>query len=211
MSSICNQRSDCVFDDDEKLCSPRFSPYRGWIPRDEYTGRDKILRELVDADKPKIVYFSLRNFPNYSASVLLTESKSNEQGQNQSLTIISSFSEQSSKLWPSKWTCNRGITVRVENDFKCLCPPSYYGDFCENQNQRVSLSVRVRIDTEWNHIFTFVITFIDHTDEQIINSYDQFTYIAIRDCQTKFNMYFLYANQPKDPNKKLFNTSGCLR
>ncbi|CAF4322636.1 unnamed protein product, partial [Rotaria sordida] len=44
--------------------------------------------------------------------------------------------------------CSRGIQLRVwlneQNNSTtntCLCPPSYYGDHCQNQNQRVSLSM----------------------------------------------------------------------
>ncbi|CAF4239850.1 unnamed protein product, partial [Rotaria sordida] len=44
--------------------------------------------------------------------------------------------------------CSRGIQLRVwlneQNNSTtntCLCPPSYYGDHCQNQNQRVSLTM----------------------------------------------------------------------
>ena len=46
--------------------------------------------------------------------------------------------------WP--WHCNRGLMIRIrlrnqENVDKCLCPPSYYGDFCQYQNERASLTL----------------------------------------------------------------------
>ncbi|CAF4520202.1 unnamed protein product, partial [Rotaria sp. Silwood2] len=49
------------------------------------------------------------------------------------------------------WYCNRGIlipvVVRLASDpdigkGECLCPPSYYGDRCQYQSQRVSLSIQ---------------------------------------------------------------------
>ncbi|CAF4843236.1 unnamed protein product, partial [Rotaria sp. Silwood2] len=41
----------------------------------------------------------------------------------------------------SEWPCNRGIDLYVRMpDFTaqlyCLCPPSFYGDRCQYENQR---------------------------------------------------------------------------
>ncbi|CAF3905291.1 unnamed protein product [Rotaria sp. Silwood1] len=81
----------------------------------------------------------------------------------------------------------------------CLCPPSYYGDTCEYQNQRVSLTFQIRTILDWRIVFTFIITLID--DEGYVESHDYIEYLSIRDCDTKFNVYLLYSTRPKNTLK----------
>ncbi|CAF4372097.1 unnamed protein product, partial [Rotaria sordida] len=45
--------------------------------------------------------------------------------------------------------CHRGLPLQVWlnnngnlNTIVCLCPPSFYGNFCQYQNQRVSLTLQ---------------------------------------------------------------------
>ncbi|CAF2864165.1 unnamed protein product, partial [Rotaria sp. Silwood2] len=55
---------------------------------------------------------------------------------------------------PCIWRCNRGIEVyrSVANSnhskLMCPCPPAYYGKFCQYQNQRVSLTVQIKVSFE---------------------------------------------------------------
>jgi hypothetical protein len=94
------------------------------------------------------------------------------------------------------------IHIRTSNGkdaLFCLCPPSYYGDTCQYQNQRVSVSFKIQMTSDWHTLFTFVITLIDH--ERTIESYDYIDYLSIRDCKTKFHVYLLYSSRPKNPSK----------
>ncbi|CAF3088932.1 unnamed protein product [Rotaria sp. Silwood2] len=100
------------------------------------------------------------------------------------------------------WLCNRGILIYVgQNESEqCLCPPSYYGDRCQYQNQRVSLTLRLRNENlEKINVIAIIVTLVDDTD--FIHSYEQFTYISVRDCNTKFNTYLLYQDRPKNMTK----------
>ncbi|CAF3859355.1 unnamed protein product, partial [Rotaria sordida] len=49
------------------------------------------------------------------------------------------------------WYCNRGIIIHFNDNKtnKCLCPPSYFGDRCQWQNQRISLTLQLvhRVET----------------------------------------------------------------
>ena len=100
------------------------------------------------------------------------------------------------------WYCDRGIVIRrlVANNIKsklvCLCPPEYYGSLCQYQNQRVSLTVQLKVVSHWHTVFTVVMTLRD--DQQgLIESHEQFNYVPILDCR-KFNIYLSYATRPKN-------------
>ncbi|UJR38889.1 hypothetical protein I4U23_031557 [Adineta vaga] len=108
------------------------------------------------------------------------------------------------------WLCNRGlvvhhrknshsVTTATSNNIQlvCLCPPAYYGQWCQYQNQRVSLTVKVRAAFEFRTLFAIVITLRDNQDNRI-ESFDQAYYYYERDCHTKFNIYLLYATRPKN-------------
>ncbi|CAF4150537.1 unnamed protein product, partial [Adineta steineri] len=102
--------------------------------------------------------------------------------------------------------CHRGLEVRVwlknSRIITCLCPPSYYGNRCQYQNQRINLVVRFRALSESRQtLFAIVISLIDNSNERIIHSSEQFTYLSARDCKIKFNNYLFYSTRPKDSTK----------
>jgi hypothetical protein len=54
------------------------------------------------------------------------------------------------KLDAVVWFCNRGLIIwfRTTDRSRCLCPPSYYGQRYQFQNQRLSISFQLCI-FEW--------------------------------------------------------------
>ncbi|CAF3605898.1 unnamed protein product [Adineta steineri] len=106
--------------------------------------------------------------------------------------------------------CHRGLDLRVWSDIDenltnltCLCPPSYYGDACQYQNQRVSLTIKFQAFYDsWRIPFIIIVSLIDNSDQRIIHSYEQITYIPMKNCQTKFNMYLLYSTRPKNQSEQ---------
>ena len=84
----------------------------------------------------------------------------------------------------------------------CLCPPAYYGETCQYQNQRVSLILKIRANSNWQTTFTFLIRLFDN--EGNIESYDYVYYQSIRECNTKFNINLLYSTRPKNLSKNYF-------
>ncbi|CAF0858086.1 unnamed protein product [Adineta steineri] len=100
--------------------------------------------------------------------------------------------------WTIVWFCNRGIAILERNVRRCLCPPSYYGERCQYQSQRVSLSFRITT-LELRNIFNLVIMLVDNTS--LIHSHEQRTYVAARDCDLRFDLVLLYANRTKDESK----------
>ncbi|CAF3689724.1 unnamed protein product [Rotaria sp. Silwood1] len=85
--------------------------------------------------------------------------------------------------------CHRGFDLRVWlNNEKnlttntCLCPPSSYDDQCQYQNQRVSLTIQFQtLSDSWSTLFAIIVSLINNSEERIIHSYEQFTYLSTRD------------------------------
>ncbi|CAF4152073.1 unnamed protein product, partial [Adineta steineri] len=100
--------------------------------------------------------------------------------------------------------CNRGIPI-FEGKLlkkKCLCPPNYFGDRCQWQNQRISLTLKIHTLKSYGKrisVFDIFINLIDD-ENQIIHYYEKIDFISSRDCDIKFNRYLLYPDQPKNPN-----------
>ncbi|CAF1490140.1 unnamed protein product [Adineta steineri] len=106
--------------------------------------------------------------------------------------------------------CHRGLDLRVwlnkssnlNSTSTCLCPPTYYGNQCQYQNQRLSLSIRFYDSVQSiQTLFAILIILIDNTNQRMIHSYEQLTYLPKRDCKVKFNVYLVYSTRPKDMNK----------
>ncbi|CAF4395012.1 unnamed protein product [Rotaria sp. Silwood2] len=82
--------------------------------------------------------------------------------------------------------CHRGfdLCVWLNNEKNlttniCLCSPSFYGDQCQYQNQRVSLTVKFQAFSDsWSILFAMMISLIDDSDERIIYSHEQITYLS---------------------------------
>ncbi|CAF4059386.1 unnamed protein product [Adineta steineri] len=107
--------------------------------------------------------------------------------------------------------CHRGIglDVSIVNNDKnvirqlCLCPQNYYGNDCQYQNQRVSLTMKLQTFSDsWQTPFTIIVSLVDDSHERIIHSYEQITYLPIQNCQTKFDIYLVYSTRPKNESKQ---------
>ena len=102
--------------------------------------------------------------------------------------------------------CHRGYPLRLSsnrNQIVCLCPPNYYGDYCQYQNQRVSFTLQFQTYSDSRRtLFSIIIQLIDNTTTQrMIHSSKQLTYIYVKHCQTRFNFYLTYSSRPKQSNR----------
>ncbi|CAF4111460.1 unnamed protein product, partial [Adineta steineri] len=98
--------------------------------------------------------------------------------------------------------CNRGIVIYEGTSYekKCLCPPNYYGSRCQWQNQRISLTLQIRPvgSHENKHSIYDIFIYLIDDKNGIIHNYEVINYIPSIDCNTKYNRYLLYPDQPKN-------------
>ncbi|UJR07966.1 hypothetical protein I4U23_012245 [Adineta vaga] len=203
---LCNGYEDCLYGDDEQFCQKNrtMSMYNS-ICKPEYLSLasdvEKFLCNASTSEnyKATVKYFTINRFH---------ESFHNEINDNQQLNVITLDDYKPIPLLDNP-RCHRGLDVRIwlnksSNIYTsgCLCPPSYYGKQCQYQNQRLSLSIRFHASVQSRKIlFLILILLLDNTNQQIIHSYEQFTYLSIRDCKMKFNIYLLYSTRPKYMNR----------
>ncbi|CAF1483273.1 unnamed protein product [Rotaria sordida] len=156
----------------------------------------------LDANKPTVIHFSLGKSTNSTNQI--TQQHTNE--------MILHSSTRQTAIQQHQQRCHRGLPLQIWLNIDknlpiaaCLCPPSFYGNMCQYQNQRVSLTLRFQTFSDSRQtLFALIILLIDDSNERIIHSYQQLTYIYIRDCQTKFNIYLLYSTRPKNQTKNYF-------
>ncbi|CAF1143098.1 unnamed protein product [Adineta steineri] len=167
-------------------------------------GTHDVVCEITDSTKPKRVYFSLLNTTGYLKDAVITRS----------IPSINAVSPYMQNIFPSNsirkiniwrdYYCNRGIYVEVgPRDYsQCFCPPSYYGDRCQYQSQRISLTLQFNgyHAQERGNVFAVVTFLVGDSDERIY-AYEQITYMRIFHCMTKFNVYLLYGDRPKNESQ----------
>ena len=196
---LCDNQDDCPSADDERFCRRKLEHLCDSDLKNRRSLSEELLCQLDNSKKPPIRYFGLQNFPNYPS---LTSTSVQLEPQNSThvpSAIVPPISHSPPWTWPSRWRCNRGLNIRRLDQFICICPPSYYGDLCQYQNQRVSLTLQIDTVVEMRVTFAFLITLVD--SDGLVHSHDQLSYLAVRDCNVKFNLYLLYATRSKENNK----------
>ena len=202
-TALCDGEPQCAHNDDEQFCSLARRSCR--YPNDGQT-QQEFLCNVHDILKRSYIPFSLRKSRIYPRQPLVSNTKSRSSLIKQRSIATeknNSFSRDKSVAWV--WGCNRGILVLArlkagDTSLQCLCPPGYYGNLCEYQNQRVSITVQVYASLNWRSTFAMVLTLIDD-DEHFINSYYHFDYLPLDTCTMKYNIHLLYATRPKNSSK----------
>ncbi|CAF4085278.1 unnamed protein product, partial [Adineta steineri] len=102
--------------------------------------------------------------------------------------------------------CNYGLHVYhrlgVGNySSLCFCPSNYYGDQCQYQNQRVSLTL-VLATVHQPIVYAIIVTLMeDDNGTQEIHSYYQFTYESKKYCGQTVDINLLYTTRGKNTSK----------
>ena len=204
-NELCNNKSDCLLRDDETFCT-RMGTYMHPTCRffkGNLTDVEEFLCERIfDSFGRSIIHFKLDHVLTYPLQ--LATVKSAVVPTNRMKSLVMKENEDIYLKSDTAWTCNRGIPIRYllrENisTLSCLCPPSYYGDKCQYQNQRISLTLRIQLTSDWRKIFVLLITLIN--TETNIESYEHIQQIPMQYCSVKYNIYLLYATRPKHPSR----------
>ncbi|CAF3346667.1 unnamed protein product [Rotaria socialis] len=192
---LCNGNQDCLLGDDENVCEHR-SQLCEKSNFHNLTDAEYVFCQIGSIIKPS---FSLETASIYPPLPIVQINPVNNQ-----------LNEQYIYSSPGKFSqpniCNYGLQVYhslgLDNiSIVCFCPPNYYGDRCQFQNQRVSLTLRLGL-VERQLPYAIVISFFeDDNDRQEIYSYHQLTYLPKDGCGRSFNIYLLYSARPKNNSK----------
>ncbi|CAF4638570.1 unnamed protein product, partial [Rotaria socialis] len=192
---LCNGNQDCLLGDDENVCAHR-SQLCEKSNFHNLTDAEYVFCQIGSIMKPS---FSLETASIYPPLPIVQINPVNNQ-----------LNEQYIYSSPGKFSqpniCNYGLQVYhwlgLDNiSIVSFCPPNYYGDRCQFQNQRVSVTLRLGL-VERQLPYTIVISlFEDENDRQEIYSYHQLTYLPKDGCGRSLSMYLLYSARPKNNSK----------
>ena len=189
--NLCDGVPDCSQSDDEKFCMwNRTDPYVRLCDQSELSSRSDVenyfCQHMDRREKLSLLPFLLDG-----------PSQSVEPTTKNIIVTTTPFPRLRND---HESRCHRGLDLRVSSAQICLCPPSFYGDRCQYQNQRVSLTMKFQsLSDSRRTLLAIVVLLIDDSAERLIHSSEQFTYLPIKDCEVKYNVYLLYATRPKDP------------
>ncbi|CAM4873275.1 unnamed protein product [Rotaria socialis] len=198
---LCNGEYNCAHGNDEQFCVTNVSSNSICYSPALSLGSDVekfLCHETKQKRKQQMKFFFLNEM-----NTTVDEPMKNM------VNLVTSTSSIFKMSYNHESRCHRGFNLRVWlNDEKnltnntCLCPPSFYGEICQYQNQRVSMTIQFRaLADSWSTLFAIVISLIDDSEERIVHSYEQLNYLSSRDCKIKFNIYLLYSTRPKNSTR----------
>ena len=202
-SAICDRTPHCAQQEDENACEPSDLVSQGFLGGICYNGVENTgsttARILCKQFHPILyywrVYFSLGSIFAMETSEINHESR----------RIVFNRSDFAAVQYYQP-RCHRGLDVQVWLDKRtnttrstCLCPPSFFGETCQYQSQRISLTLQFSVSSDSVRTpFVVIVSLIDDRDEGRIHSYEQINYLAIEHCARKFNIYLLYSTRSKN-------------
>ncbi|CAF1125379.1 unnamed protein product [Adineta steineri] len=164
-----------------------------FIISDEYRCRMLDGNPPSENSRPFLITSQLSYFPSITSNIISPE---------QTNKFYDNYISLEERIYGrTDWYCNRGIVIFYKSNKtkKCLCLPSYFGSRCQWQNQRISLTLQFIYHSSIYLISIFQILIMIVDQQREISSYhEQIKYVPKRDCNTKFNLYLLYPDQPKN-------------
>jgi len=181
------QNSVCMNQSEDLFWNLSNSIHRSWnCPNDNHSNSSYLVKYFCsrpdDTKKYKLTQFSLQT-----------------NRQSSQIDVIK-------KSFEYNFQCHRGYPLRLDhNQIICFCPSSYYGRYCQYQNQRVSFTLKFQPYSDSRRtLFSLIIQLVDNTSQRIVHSAKQLTYVYVKHCQTKFNFYLTYSTRPKQSNRIYF-------
>ncbi|UJR17508.1 hypothetical protein I4U23_004403 [Adineta vaga] len=195
---LCSEKNRCMNGEDEQLCSAfgNIMQSNGICEMEYYSNRTSVHQFFCDryVDEP------IDLMQRFKLDHMEFPKKNSIQQQVEKIKITQRF-----PFCPipsnTEQRCHRGLPLHVWLDSEknlltkaCLCPPSYYGEACQYDRQRISLTLQFQAYSDSRRtLFTFLVSLIDNDDNQrTIYSYEQYTYFYFRDCSMRYNIYLLH-------------------
>ena len=200
MSRLCNSDSDCPLGDDERFCENR----QGLCDESALYDRTDIQNILCRISTKKRVAFTLetaQTYPTSNNQVIETTFDYPMERYKDANSMESGSGDLTRLL-----RCNHGVSVYLWLGYGnytsiCFCPPNYYGNMCEYQNDRVSLILTVSTNKRRDVYAVMVSLIEDDNDQQEVHSYDQLMYVPRQSCRQPYNVYLLYSMRQKTSSK----------
>ena len=197
LNNICDSIVDCPLGGDEAFCRhhKHICTTMANVDRKNYTNVENTICRLRAVTR---IRFSVKTSPEYPSVRNFTPVRILAQRTEQHHVTHFSARESHDSMW--LWRCNHGLAVRhwltqKNITYKCFCPPSYYGDRCQYQNQRITFTARIRV-INMNTVYAIMISLIDESkDYQEINSYHQYTSVFNGNCEQNINGYLTYVRR----------------
>ena len=201
ISSLCNLHSDCPLGDDDRFCANR----QGLCERSALFNRttiEKIFCRIASMRRVAFTVETVETYPITPGNSMIDATLNEPIERYNDVNDIKSKSIDLTQLL----RCNHGILVNTWLGYRnytsiCFCPPNYYGEMCEYQNDRISLILTLSTDKKHDFYAVVVSLIEDDNDRQVLHSYDQFIYIPQSNCRRSHNVYLLYIKNQKTTSK----------
>ena len=200
---VCNRKADCPLKDDELFCRYvrvplAVYPFTSWAS----TNVEKLIEEKLRRRDHQFKYFRLGDIRTRISQTISNLSVPDVV----KVPKISPISVRNPGIGVNDGLtfCYQGVPlqIRLKNQTMistCLCPPTQYGDRCQYQNQRVSLTIKINATSKWTPLFTLVVILID--EEHHIESYERIEHVTLASCMREYDRDLIYAtrrtNMPK--------------
>ena len=90
--------------------------------------------------------------------------------------------------------CHRGVPAYIgnNNEIGCFCPPSYYGKYCEQQSERLTISYKLEtlMSSNSQSIYFLVFYLLDEQEQAL--TVETFTYVSVIHSEKKHYVYLKY-------------------
>ncbi len=188
-NSWCDGKFDCMHGEDEYWC-----PSGSLVNQLKYRNDKKVMPRPSSLHIPQFPY----------QNVLATRQKQ------LSKLIVNPRNAESFKV--HSYQCNQGIAVVEMNETRCLCPPAYYGRWCEFFSDRISVIAQIDQNTLLTNTLKIKAQFL--FGNNIIDDHE-FTVIPTIESlkKIKHQFYLLYSRSAQmlsHKQRRYFNRSDVI-
>ncbi|CAF1525356.1 unnamed protein product, partial [Didymodactylos carnosus] len=106
------------------------------------------------------------------------------------------------------FNCHRGIPIESKEGNRCLCPPSYYGDLCQYQSERLTIYLQIETSSDDDYhetAFKFLISLMSEEQNNttlIVVDSEEILHFPYKHLSLFKHLFYL--NYPSDKKTKQF-------